>query len=220
MIRVHFSKYRLLLIILLVVSHLNLTAQTGSSAGNSDEDSVLSVSGNGKFYQIFPLVHAKVVYTDSVLASGKTSRDSFLYKAKVFFSNHEDAKYDFQSEDQGNGVVTYEGKLKKGYFSEKSDVYFSIDLDCSDSGCQFNLYEIIFASSKPVNNGSAGSWNGNATGSWGGHVLFEGSNTNTIDKAMYLENIPFDQGEYSRKYCEKLDAKLTEIMQHLKAALR
>ena len=32
----------------------------------------------------FLLVHAKVVYTDSVLASGKTSKDSFLYKAKVF----------------------------------------------------------------------------------------------------------------------------------------
>lgn len=192
---------------------MTLNAQTLSSLGNSDADSLSSFSGNGKFYQIFPLVHAKVIYADSVLVLGKTTRADFLSKARVFFSNHDDAKYDFESEDQSSGVVTYEGKLKKNVYSVKSDVYFSINLDCTDSGCQFNLYEIIFATSKPVNS------TGVITG-MDGQAMFGGSKTNTMDKATFLENIPFDQGEFSRKYCEKLDGRLTEVMQHLKAALR
>lgn len=144
MIPFHLLKYRLLPILWLMAFHITLNAQTGSPVENSDTDSVQAFSGNGKFYLIFPLVHAKVVYADSVMVSTKRSRDSFLYKAKLFFSNHEDAKYDFQSGDQSNGVVTYEGKLKKGYYSNKSDVYFSIDLDCLISTKLFLLLQSRF----------------------------------------------------------------------------
>jgi len=203
----------LVTIFLFMLCHPALNAQSGSSPENADRDSLQSFSGNGKFYQIFPLVHGKVVYTDSVLASGKSNRESFLDKAKIFFSNHEDAKYDFQPENPGNGIVTYEGKLKKSSFSVKSDVYFNIDLDCSNSSCQFNLYEIVFASSRPANSTGA------ITG-MDGQAIVGGSKTNTMDKAVYLENIPFDQGEFSKKYCEKLDGRLMEIMRQLKAALR
>jgi hypothetical protein len=50
-----FEKTRLLATILILFCHSALNAQTGSSVENSDGDSSQSFSGNGKFYQIFPL---------------------------------------------------------------------------------------------------------------------------------------------------------------------
>ena len=176
------------------------------------QDSLHLSGETGKLYGIFPLMGTKVVYVDSAFFKTIPGRDSFYYKASTFFTAQEDAKYYFQSEDKESGNMIYQGKLKKSFFSSKSDVHFRIDLQYTDSGYLFKLYELVIASSKPVNT------TGLIMGFDGHPIAGHSSLNNNVDKAINLENIPYNKDEFSIRYCEKLDQRLSELMQHFKSA--
>jgi hypothetical protein len=177
------------------------------------QDSLQLSRDKGKLYGIFPLVDAKVAYVDSIVFKDKPARDSFNYKVLAFFTAEQDAKYYFQSEDKESGEIIYQGKLKKSFFSAKSDVHFTMDLHYSESGCFIKLAEVVIASSKPRNT------KGMIIGFDGQLIAGHSGINNNIDKAIDLENIPFDEDEFSARYCEKLDQRLSELVQDIKSAI-
>ena len=177
------------------------------------QDTLQSHIENGKFYGIFPVDGDYVVYTDTVAVIGQISKEGINNKATAFFSRNEDSKYYFESESQDTSDLVYQGVLSKGVMSQKSDVHFSIGVHFTDSICQFRISEVVFDLSRdqtaPVIGGT-----GDKT-----HII--GSvKTGTIDGAISLENIDINKGEFSKRYCQKINDKFTKIMQDLKNALR
>jgi hypothetical protein len=176
------------------------------------QDTLQSHIENGKFYGIFPVVEKYVVYADTVVFAGAVNKEGIYDKAKAFFDKKEDANYYFESEDKDAGELIYQGELRNGMMSQKSDVHFNLVLHFSDSICRFQLYEVVLASSQAKYTQMAGGAPGQ---------MHTGSvETGTVDRAIQLENINVDKGEFSRRYCEKMNKRFAAIMEGLGAALR
>jgi hypothetical protein len=163
------------------------------------QDSTEIVVYHEKLFGIFPTVDNKVAYNDNISPEKKLARDSFYLKSKAFFADNSVAKYDLASDDSEKGELLYEATLRRSMFSSKSDVHFSVKVNYSDAGCSFDLFEVIFAYSRSQYSGNV--------------------RTGTIENAVNLENITFDKGEFTKKYCEKLNTQFLTIMANLKAAL-
>ena len=185
-------------------------------------DTLPSHIENGKFYGIFPVDGDNVVYADTIAIIGQVNKESVHEKAKAFFGRNKAAKYFFESENQDTGDQVYQGVLNKGVMSKilndgampkKSDVHFSIAIQFTDSLCQFKIYEVVLDLSRdqyaPV------------ISNYGGQTHIVGSvKTGTIEGAISLENIDIDKGEFSKRYCEKINDRFTSIMGDLKTALQ
>lgn len=156
---------------------------------------------DGKFYGIFPVIENNVVYTDSIVLTGSVSRESLFDQAKAFFDKREDAKYYFESEDKTAGELVYQGELNRSMMSQKSDVHFNIMLRFSYSSCWIKLSEVVIAS--PRNGMQAG-------------VV----KTEVIESATALEHITMGKGEYSVRYCEKINKRFKGIMDELSKLFR
>jgi hypothetical protein len=167
---------------------------------------------DGKFYGIFPVVVNNVVYSDSIVLTGSVGRESLYDQAKAFFDKREDAKYYFESEDSVAGELVYQGELNKSIMSQNSDVHFNIMLRFSDSSCWIKLYEVVIASPRPHYSPSIGY---GSNGAQAGVVKAD-----AIDSATPLENITVGKGEYSVRYCEKINKRFKGIMDGLNNAFR
>ena len=177
------------------------------------QDTLQSHIENGKFYGIFPIDGDYVVYSDTIAIIGQLTKEGISDKAKRFFGRNEGAKYFFESENQDTSDLVYQGVLSKGVMSQKSDVHFTIGIHCTESLCQFKIFEVVMDLSRdleaPVVSNS------------GGHTHIIGSvKTGTIDGAISLENIDINIGEFSKKYCEKMNDRFARIMADLKLALQ
>ena len=167
---------------------------------------------NGKFYGIFPVSDNHVLYADTVVFAGAVNKDALYDKATAFFDKKEDANYYFESEDKDAGELVYQGELRGGIMSQKSDVHFNLALHFSDSICRFQLYEVVIASSRDQYT--------QTTSNVGGQMHTGSVKTGTEDKAINLENINVDKGEFLSRYCEKLNKHFSAIILGLGAALR
>lgn len=192
---------RILILLSFLISSLYVHAQ----------DSLQSHIENGKFYGIFPVTDVYVVYADSIVFNGFAGKDSIYDKARAFFDKKEDAKYYFESENKEIGEFTYQGELSKSLISKKSDVHFTLSFHCTDTSCVFKLGEIVIASEEIIY----------APGRMAspGHPAGPDIKTGTIDHAVQLENITLGKGEFSRRYCEKMDRQFLTIMDGLRKAL-
>jgi len=161
------------------------------------QENVKSHIENGKFFGIFPLDENLVVYTDTIVYAGSVNKDSLYYKAKTFFEKNDNARYYFESEDKDVGKIIYQG--------QKSDIHFTIVLQLTDSNCSIKLFEIVVASTKSQYSSTMS----------GGKVK-----TGEVDKAVALENIDIDRGDFSRKAFEKMDDRFRSIMEDLSSTLR
>ena len=190
---------------------ISLTFLISCFFGNA-QDSLQSPAGNGKLYGIFPLVETNVVYTDTVVLTGSVKKESLYDLAKGYFDKKEEAKYYFESEDKDAGELIYQGELKRGVMSKKSDIHFTITLQISDSVCRIKLFEVVLSS--PEANYLTGL--GYTTSSAGNGK----TRTEIKETATPLENITVGKGEYSVGYCEKIDDRLKNIVDGLGKELR
>jgi hypothetical protein len=165
---------------------------------------------NGKFYGIFPIDDNYISYSDSLVITGYVNKDSLYDKAKAFFDQKEDAKYYFESEDKDAGELVYQGVLNKGIFSDKSDVHFNLVLHFSDSICTIRIFEIVLASTKAQYSP--------AMNNLGGQTVMGSVKTGVNETANQIENITIDKGEFSKRYCEKINNQFLSIMNGLRTA--
>ncbi len=161
----------------------------------------------GRFYGIFPVAGNQVLYAGSISCNGSASRDSIYEKAKIYFGKNKEAKFQFVSANKDSGEVLYQGLLNSGAFSSKSDLRFNISIYFKEKVCLLNLYQIMIS---PTEAKSGFSFNGGA----GSASLNSGS----ADSAGPIENIVPDKGEFSRRYCQKIDQRFLTIIAGLKSA--
>jgi len=166
---------------------------------------------SGKFYGIFPKEGNYIVYSDTVLIAGPVNKEDLLTRTKDFFARNDGAKYFFESESSETGDIVYQGVLNRSLMSQKSVVHFSMSGHIADSGYIIRIYEIVMA--KPESQYVP------ITSQTGGQLHTGYIKTDNEDKTVSLENVDIDKGEFSRKYCEKLDKKFTMILDELKAAI-
>ena len=183
-----------------------------SACHANGQETFLSRIDSGKFYGIFPVVENHIVYSDTVILNGSADEESLFDRARVFFDRKEDAKYYFESEDKGSGELVYQGELDKSLMSQKPAVHFSLILQFKDSACLFKLFEVVITSPRAQYMPSLGYGTG-------GHVTAGVVKTDPVETAISLENITIDKGEFSRRYCQKLDKRFATIMEGLRAAL-
>jgi len=167
---------------------------------------------NGKFYGIFPVTENFVGYTDSLALIGSLNKDSLYDKAKVFFEQKEDANYYFESEDRETGELVYQGELNKGILSDNPDVHFSVALHFLDSICTIRLFEIVIVSKKEQYSSTVNFMNR-------GVPMNPGTvKTGVQETPTQLENITIGKGEFSKRYCEKINNRFISIVNGLRTA--
>jgi hypothetical protein len=172
------------------------------------QDNLHSHLENGKYYGIFPVGDNYVCYCDSLVVTGSLNKDSLFDKAKSYFDLKEDAKYYFESEDKDAGELVYQGELSKSLFSQSTGIHFTMFLHFAESICTIKLSEVVMAS--PTQWNPNGYYNPSNT-------PMNGIKTNIIENATQLENLKIGKGEFSRKYCEKINNRFIAIMTGLRA---
>jgi hypothetical protein len=174
------------------------------------QDNLHSHLENGKYFGIFPVSDNYVCYNDSLVVTGSLNKDSLFDKAKSYFDQKEDAKYYFESEDKDAGELVYQGELNKNIFSQSTGIHFTMVLHFADSVCALKLSEVVMAS--PTQ------WDPKAYYSTS-NTPINGLKTNINENATQLENLNIGKGEFSRKYCEKINNRFITIMTGLRTSL-
>lgn len=173
------------------------------------QDNLHSHLENGRYYGIFPVGENYVCYIDSLVVTGSLNKDSLFDKAKTYFNQKDDAKYYFESEDKDAGELVYQGELNKGIFSQSTGIHFTMTLHFTDSICTFRLSEVVMAS--PAQYDPKGYYSPS-------NIPINGVKTNINENATQLENLTIGKGEFSRKYCEKINDRFIAIMTGLKTS--